>query len=115
MGVPILAVAGMVVYQKLNYNFIEHNIISGFAILGTYIILLIMLLLLNLHWKVFDSVSGLVGFFALFYPVYVYYQLAKKYYKTYQIILLSLAQYIIAFFVICFLAGIYLAVQSSTL
>jgi len=76
--IPILALSGFIVFQKLNYNYAEHQIISGFVMLGSIILILAAMLIEAISQKA----SVLISIFSpLLFAVLVYYQATKNKYS----------------------------------
>lgn len=76
--IPILALSGFIVFQKLNYNYAEHHIISGFVLLGSLVLIMTGMLIGNMS----EKANVLISLFGpLLFTLLVYYQATKKKYS----------------------------------
>ncbi|HYD92412.1 MAG TPA: hypothetical protein VEA37_13110, partial [Flavobacterium sp.] len=93
--IPILALSGFIVFQRLNYNYAEHHIISGFVMLGSLVLIFAGMLI----GKISEAANALLSFFGpLLFTILVYYQATKKKYT-----LTGFAWRMIPFFVLSFI------------
>lgn len=101
LTIPVLALSSFISFQRLNFNFAEHIILSGFVTLGCFIFLLVGTLLDRIHIALNLVVSLLAP--ALF-CIFVYYQATKKKYKLgefgLRLILFALLSFIWASFIV---------------
>lgn len=104
--VPLIALNGFIVFRRLNYNFSEHLVASGFASVAMFMLVLINILL-DILFTNTSALDNFIGVICFLVPAIVYFQIAKGLYKFggfmlrillfYTLIVSELAAIVIAF------------------
>lgn len=87
---PFYALNGWLFFRRLKYNYAEHVIIAGFALLGFEIIVLIstlfqvLLLALGVPFFIVMIISGIFGLLSLLFPIWLYAQLCLPKYNLFS-------------------------------
>lgn len=107
--IPTLALSGFIVFQRLNYNYAEHVIISGFTALGGFIILMIGVL----TGKLYGPLNVIISLFGPpLFMILVYYQATKHKYSflayTLSLIPFFLLSLLWVFILVGIIAGIFI-------
>ncbi|OIQ16209.1 MAG: hypothetical protein BM557_10075 [Flavobacterium sp. MedPE-SWcel] len=108
--VPLLAINSFILYRKLKLNFLEHIIVSGFTVLGMFIVALLSAILSIKYYPVTDSISSVLGWVVLLFPALSQYQVSKSKYTLFGFgwrLIISFIMFVIEIFIILFLFGVY--------
>jgi len=87
--VPLLALNSFVLFRKLKLNYAENLIISGFSLLGSYVIFFLSILI----GKLSDTLENIIGPLMMLFPIIVYYQVTRCRYRLRSFIFRMIAFY----------------------
>ncbi len=75
---PLFSLSGLIVFNRLTYNFFEHFIIAGYALLGIFIISLAG----TLSGKLWEPAEAILSLLMFIYMAWVYYQVTSQKYSV---------------------------------
>lgn len=81
MFVPLYAIAGLLFFPRLKYNFFEHAIIGGMVVLCMLILVLLSIVFEMFPFKFVVYIRIMISYLYFVIPVIIYYQATATYYK----------------------------------